>query len=92
MLANRSMALTTTLIDLLILGDPDVARLVPGTIRFAGNLAPDARSHKEQVATYIEVLDAVRELSQAAGDYYTSLIQYRINKAVLLRRMGILQN
>jgi outer membrane protein TolC len=48
--------------------------------------------YKEQVATYIEVLDALRELSQAAGDYYTSLIQYRINKAVLERRMGILRN
>ncbi len=56
------------------------------------NFRINQERYKEQVATYIEVLDALRELSQAAGDYYTSLIQYRINKAVLERRMGILKN
>ena len=55
-LANRSMALTTTLIDQLILGDKAVARVVPGEVRFAKNLHPDARSRSEEVATYFFML------------------------------------
>jgi hypothetical protein len=51
-LANRAMALTTTLIDLLILGDTDVARLVPGEVSFAPQLDPEARTRSEQVAMY----------------------------------------
>ncbi len=47
--------------------------------------------YKETWATYIEVLDAQRQLSLAEGNYYTSLIGYRINKAILERRMGILK-
>ncbi|MCX5862142.1 MAG: TolC family protein [Deltaproteobacteria bacterium] len=47
--------------------------------------------YKEQVATYTEVLDAQRQLSLAEGDYYISLIGYRINQALLERRMGILR-
>lgn len=46
--------------------------------------------YKEQVATYTEVLDAQRQLSLAEGDYYISLVGYRINQAILERRMGIL--
>jgi len=55
-LANRSMALTITLIDQLILGDKAVAKLVPGTVRFAGNLDPNARTRKEEIATYFFML------------------------------------
>ena len=55
-LANRSMALSTTLVDLLILGDPSVAELVPGKVSFAGQLDPDARPRKEQVSTYFFML------------------------------------
>ena len=55
-LANRSMALTTTLIDQLILGDTHLAKLVPGEVSFARNLHPDARSRGEQVATYFFML------------------------------------
>ena len=55
-LANRAMALTTTLIDQLILGDTKVARLVPGEVKFARNLHPDARSRSEAVATYFFML------------------------------------
>lgn len=47
--------------------------------------------YKEQVATYTEVLDAQRQLALAQGDYYISLIGYRINQAVLERSMGILR-
>jgi hypothetical protein len=55
-LANRAMALTTTLIDQLILGDSKVAALVPGTVRFASNLDPNARSRSEEVSTYFFML------------------------------------
>jgi len=55
-LANRSMALFTTLIDQLILGDPKVARLVPGAVRFASNLDPGARPRTEEIATYCFML------------------------------------
>lgn len=55
-LANRAMALTTTLIDQLILGEPKVAALVPGTIRFASNLDPNARTRAEEIATYFFML------------------------------------
>ncbi|MEJ1367213.1 MAG: hypothetical protein RPU34_02200 [Candidatus Sedimenticola sp. (ex Thyasira tokunagai)] len=55
-LANRAMALTTTLIDQLILGEPKVAALVPGTVRFASNLHPNARTRAEEVATYFFML------------------------------------
>ena len=55
------------------------------------NFRINQERYKEQVATYIEVLDAQRQLSLAEGDYYTSLIGYRINKAILERRMGHLR-
>ncbi|MCI5222351.1 MAG: hypothetical protein D3924_06695 [Candidatus Electrothrix sp. AR4] len=55
-LANRSMALTTTLIDQLILGDKKVAALVPGTVRFSNQLDNNARSRMEEVATYCFML------------------------------------
>ncbi len=55
-LANRSMALTITLIDQLILGDKKVAALVPGTVRFANKLDKNARSRMEEVATYCFML------------------------------------
>lgn len=55
-LANRSMALTTTLIDQLILGDKNVAVLVPGVVRFANKLDMNARSRMEEVATYCFML------------------------------------
>ncbi len=55
------------------------------------NFRINQERYKEQVATYIEVLDAQRQLSLAEGNYYTSLVGYKINKAVLERRMGILK-
>ncbi|MFC1833965.1 TolC family protein [Thermodesulfobacteriota bacterium] len=55
------------------------------------NFRINQERYKEQVATYIEVLDAQRELARAEGEHYTALIQYRINAAVLERRMGILE-
>ncbi|MEW6410941.1 MAG: hypothetical protein AB1483_00550 [Candidatus Zixiibacteriota bacterium] len=55
-LGNRAMALSVTIIDLLILGDPPVARLVPGAVKFAESLDPEARSAAEQIATYFFML------------------------------------
>jgi outer membrane protein len=54
------------------------------------NFRINQERYKEQVATYIEVLDAQRQLALAEGDYYISLIGYRINRALLERRLGIL--
>lgn len=47
--------------------------------------------YKEQLATYREVLDAESDAARAAADYYTSLMNYKIYKAVLERAMGILR-
>jgi outer membrane protein len=55
------------------------------------NFRINQERYKEQVATYIEVLDAQRQLSQAEGDYYISLVAYWINRAVLQRKMGVLR-
>ncbi len=55
------------------------------------NFRISQQRYQVQEATYIEVLDAQRQLSQAQGDYYTALIGYRINQAVLERRLGILR-
>ena len=55
-LANRAMALTTTLIDQLILGDKNVAAIVPGTIGFSSRLDDNARTRMEEVSTYCFML------------------------------------
>lgn len=55
-LANRAMALTTTLVDQLLLGDETVANAVPGNVAFAGDLAPDARTRAEEVSTFFFML------------------------------------
>ena len=55
------------------------------------NFRINQERYKEQVATYVEVLDAQRQLSLSEGDYYTSLIGYRLNRATLERQMGILR-
>ena len=55
------------------------------------NFRINQERYKEQVATYTEVLDAQRELAQAQGDYFTSLIDYRLNIATLEREMGVLR-
>lgn len=47
--------------------------------------------YKEQLATYIEVLDGQRSLTLAKGNYWEALVQYKINMATLERQMGILR-
>jgi len=44
------------------------------------------------LATYTEVLDAERRLTQSLGDYYGSLIDMRIDEAALERTLGTLGN
>ncbi len=55
------------------------------------NFRINQERYQHRAATYIEVLDAQRQLSLAEGNYYTSLIGHRINQAILERRMGILK-
>ena len=55
------------------------------------NFRINQERYKEQVATYVEVLDAQRQLSLSEGDYYISLMGYKINTAILQRKMGILR-
>jgi outer membrane protein TolC len=55
------------------------------------NFRINQERYKEQVATYVEVLDAQRQLSLSEGDYYISLMGYKINTAILMRKMGILR-
>ena len=47
--------------------------------------------YEQQVATYVEVLDAQRQLSLAQADYHLSMAGYKINQATLERKMGILK-
>ena len=47
--------------------------------------------YREHTATYTEVLDAQRYLAQAQGNYYKALVNYKLYRAVLERRMGILK-
>jgi len=48
--------------------------------------------YNAMLSTYTEVLDAERQLHQSLGDYYESLIDYRLDQATLERQMGVLRN
>jgi len=50
------MAMSTMMLDLLLMGENRVDRLLPGAVRFAKNLDPEARTTEEQVALYFFVL------------------------------------
>jgi len=54
--ANRAMALSTTMIDLLLLGDRTLADHLPGNVSFAGDLAPKARTTEEEAALHFFML------------------------------------
>lgn len=47
--------------------------------------------YREHTATYTEVLDAQRYLARAQGSYYSALVNYKLNRAILERRMGVLR-
>lgn len=46
--------------------------------------------YKEQVSTYIEVIEGQRAFAQAQEDYFIDFINYRIKRASLERQLGIL--
>ncbi len=55
-LANRAMAMSVMMRDLLIMGDQKVDKLLPGAVRFAKNIDIKARTKAEQVALYFFML------------------------------------
>ncbi|UCD63055.1 MAG: hypothetical protein JSW34_09885 [Candidatus Zixiibacteriota bacterium] len=55
-LANRAMAFSEAIIDLLLLGDKQLDRLVPGQIDFVEDLDRKALTRRQQVATYFFML------------------------------------
>jgi outer membrane protein len=58
---------------------------------YVKNYQKNIALYKEQLATYREVLDAEQEAASAGADYYRSLLDYKIYKAVLERKMGVLR-
>jgi outer membrane protein TolC len=71
--------------------DSDIADYKAAVAFRTENFRINQERYKEQVATYVEVLDAQRQLSLSEGDYYISLMGYKINRATLERKMGILR-
>ncbi len=55
------------------------------------NFRINLERYKEKVTTYVEVLDAQRQLQLAQGDYYISICGFKIGQATLERKMGILR-
>ncbi len=55
-LANRAMALTVNSIDMLILGDPAVQRMVPGRVAFINSVPENIRCPAGQVAVFFFML------------------------------------
>jgi outer membrane protein len=55
------------------------------------NFQANRELYQGQLATYLEILTAQTQLSNAQREYYRTLMQHRISRAVLERQMGILQ-
>ena len=55
-LANRAMAMSVMMQDLLLMGDSTVDKLLPGSVSFAKNIDKNARTQEEQVALYFFML------------------------------------
>jgi hypothetical protein len=55
-LANRAMAMSVMMRDLLIMGDQTVDSLLPGEVSFAEDIDKNARTQEEQVALYFFML------------------------------------
>ncbi len=55
-LANRAMAMSVMMQDLLIMGDDTVDNLLPGEVSFAKDIDKNARTQDEQVALYFFLL------------------------------------
>lgn len=55
-LPNRAMALSTMMKDLLLMGNQEIDRLIPGNVRFAQYMAPETRTQEEAAAMYFFML------------------------------------
>ncbi len=55
------------------------------------NFRINQERYREQVATYVEVLDAQRQLQLAQGNFYIAISGFKISQATLERKMGILK-
>ncbi len=55
------------------------------------NFRINMNRYREQVANYVEVLDAQRQLQLAQGNYYVAICGFKIGQAALERKMGILR-
>jgi hypothetical protein len=55
-LANRAMALSTTIVDQLLLGDTEVDSLTHKSVKFKGCLDPKSRTNEAQIALYFAML------------------------------------
>lgn len=55
------------------------------------NFRINQERYKEQVATYVEVLDAQRQLQLAQGNFYMSICGFKISQATLERKMGLMR-
>ncbi len=55
-LANCAMAMSTAMLDLLLLGESSVDRLLPGVVRYIKYVDQEARTREEQVALHFFML------------------------------------
>ncbi|MBN2180802.1 MAG: hypothetical protein JW715_02720 [Sedimentisphaerales bacterium] len=55
-LANRAMAMSVMMLDLLLMGEDTVDKLLPGTVSFAKQIDKNAKTQAEQVALYFFML------------------------------------
>jgi hypothetical protein len=53
---NRVMAMCTMLKDILLLGDEELDRILPGTVAFADDMDPECRTSREAAAMYFFML------------------------------------
>jgi hypothetical protein len=55
-LPNRAMALGTMMKDLLLVGEKEIDRLIPGEVRFLRYMVPETRTQEEAAAMYFFML------------------------------------
>jgi hypothetical protein len=55
-LPNRAMAMSTMLKDLLLMGNQEIDRLIPGEVRFTKYMVPEVRTQEEAAAMYFFML------------------------------------
>jgi len=55
-LPNRAMGLSSMMLDLLVIGNGQIGKLLPGTVSFMNYVAPHAQTDEEQAALYFFML------------------------------------